>query len=280
MKYGPKHLNYLKKIYKGRHSAEITKMFNRHFKMNATEKAVKSLAKRFGIKSGYKNRTSWNKKFCEKHIHYLKKTVPNTDYKIVTKLFNEKYGFNLSVENLRGLCKRKGIHNGFTGNFPKGHVPHNKGVRGVYYSGCEKGWFKKGHVPRNYMPVGSERVTADGYVEIKVSDTAMPVQRRWKAKHIIIWEKKYGKVPEGHCLIFLDGNKLNITLNNLMMISFPVRAVMCHLKYFTDNKIKTKTNLRLAQLKVALANRKRELSARQRRKKYKGGRKWKLKRSS
>jgi hypothetical protein len=260
--YTSKHLNYLKRIYKGRHSAESTKMFNKRFKTNATIKAVKSLAKRYGFKSGYKNTTSWNKMVFEKHIRFLKKIVPNTDYKIVTKLFNEKFRFNLSVENLRALCKRKNIHNGFTGVFSKGHIPHNKGIRGIYYPGCEKGWFKKNHVPWDYMPVGSERVRTDGYVDVKISDTAMPVQRRWKAKHVIIWEKKYGKVPEGHCLIFLDGNKLNIKLNNLMMITFQVRAVMCKLKYFTDDREKTKTNLRLAQLKVALANRKRELSAR------------------
>jgi hypothetical protein len=256
--YTPEHLNYLKRIYKGHHSAESTKMFNRRFKLNATRKAVTSLAKRYGFKSGYKNRTGWNKMYFEKHIRYLKKIVPNTDYKIVTKLFNEKFGFNLSVNSLRSLCKRIGVHNGFTGHFPKGHVPQNKGVRGVYYPGCEKGWFKKGNVPWDYMPVGSERVTTDGYVEVKVSDTAMPVQRRWKGKHKILWEKKHGKIPKGHCLIFLDGNKQNVTLDNLMMVSHPVRYVMCHLNYFTDDIEKTKTYVRLAQLKVALANRKRE----------------------
>jgi hypothetical protein len=258
--YTSEHLNYLKKIYIGRHSNEAAEMFNRRFKMNATPKAIKALARRYGFKSGYKNTTSWNKKYFEEHIRYLKKIVPNTDYKIVTKLFNQKFGLNITVEQLRGLLKRKGLHNGFTGFFPKGHVPANKGVKGVYYPGCEKGWYKKGHVPWDYMPVGSERMNSNGYIDVKVSDTAKPVQRRWKAKHVILWEKAHGKVPQGHCVIFLDGNRRNITLNNLEMISMPVRAVMCHLNYFTNNMKITKTCIALAKFKVVLANRKRELS--------------------
>jgi len=255
--YTPKHLNYLKKIYMGRHSDEAAKMFNRRFKMNATPKAIKSLAKRYGFKSGYKNTTSWNKMFFDEHIRFLKKIVPNTDYKVVVKLFNQKFGFNITKEQLRNLLKRKGVHNGFTGFFLKGHVPANKGVKGVYYPGSEKTWFKKGHVPWDYMPVGAERINGGGYVEVKISDTAMPVQRRWKLKHIILWEKEHGKVPPCHCVIFLDGNRQNITLNNLEMISMPVRAVMCRRKYFTNNREETKTCLMLAQLKVSIATAKR-----------------------
>jgi hypothetical protein len=223
MKYAPEHLNYL---------------------------------------SGYKNKTSWNKKYYEKHIRFLKKILPGTDYKAVTELFNKKFSFNITAEKLKALCQRAGLKNGLSGRFPKGHVPQNKGVKGVWNPGSEKTWFKKGHKNINEKPVGSERTNADGYVEVKVSDTVVPRQRRWKAKHVILWEKKHGKVPKGHCLVFLDGDRQNITLDNLMMISFPVRAVMCHLKYFTGDKEKTKTNITLARMKVALADRKRELLAR------------------
>jgi len=38
-------------------------------------------------------------------------------------------------------------------------------------------------------------------------------------KGISIWEKEYGKIPEGYCLIYKDGNKKNLDLNNLMLIS-------------------------------------------------------------
>lgn len=256
--YAPEHLKYLKSIYKGRHILEITKLFNKRFHLKKTAIAVKSFAKKNGLKSGYKNKTSWNIKYNEKHIRYLKEITPNTDYKTVTELFNKKFGFGITVQKLRSLCKRKGVRNGFTGFFPKGHVPANKGMKGVYAPGCEKTWFKKGNVPWDYMPVGSERVTADGYVEIKISDTALPVQRRWKAKHIIVWEKARGAIPRKHNVIFLDGNRKNITLDNLMLVSAGVHAVMNRNKYYTNDKEETKKNLTFALLKVALANKKRE----------------------
>ena len=256
--YTAKHLKYLKSIYKGRHILETTKLFNKRFRMRVTPAALKTYAQRFGLRSGYKPGSDWNKKYYEKHIRFLKKNVPGRHYSETVKIFNKRFGFTITARQLASLCKRVGIQTGFTGYFPKGHVPHNKGIKGVYYPGCEKGWFKKGDVPWDYMPVGTERVNADGYVDIKITDTAMPVQRRWKAKHIILWEKEHGKVPRGHCVIFLDGNKKNITLNNLMMVSRQVHAVMCHLNYFTKDRERTRANCTLAQLKVAIGDRKRE----------------------
>ena len=44
------------------------------------------------------------------------------------------------------------------------------GKKGICADGCERTWFKKGHIPANYRPVGSERVNADGYIEVKVAD--------------------------------------------------------------------------------------------------------------
>ena len=82
--------------------------------------------------------------------------------------------------------------------------------------------FKKGHrggkALEKYQPIGTERLSKDGYLERKVNDD-MPLQRRWRAVHILLWESVNGVLPKNHCLIFRDGNKANITLDNLELIT-------------------------------------------------------------
>ena len=41
----------------------------------------------------------------------------------------------------------------------------------------------------------------------------------WRPKSYVVWEAANGPVPEGHVLIFLDGNGLNCDLSNIMCVS-------------------------------------------------------------
>lgn len=129
--------------------------------------------------------------------------------------------YDVSQVNLTALCKRKGWLTGRTGCFAKGHVPVNKGQKGYIAPGCEKGWFRKGErrgvAVRLYQPIGTERVSKDGYVERKINDD-LPLQARWRAVHLIRWEEANGPLPEGHCLKCLDGNKANTAPDNWLAI--------------------------------------------------------------
>jgi len=84
------------------------------------------------------------------------------------------------------------------------------------------GSFKKGQVPATVKPIGSERICPkDGYMLVKIAEQNPYTghKTRYKAKHIVVWEKANGKIPEGHVLMFLDGDKLNCSLSNLICIS-------------------------------------------------------------
>jgi hypothetical protein len=196
------------------------------------------------------------RKYLDVHLDYLRKIVPGTPYKIVLEKFNKRFGFSIDLKALRGLCKRRKIQNGLTGCFPQGHVPFNKGRKGYCAPGCEKGWFKKGGKPPNTMPLGSERITADGYVEVKISEKSGPPNNRWKGKHILIWEKEHGPVPKGYVVIFLDGDRRNFNLNNLLMISRAEHGYMCHNRLFSENNQLTTLGHDMAALKVAVSQRK------------------------
>jgi hypothetical protein len=87
--------------------------------------------------------------------------------------------------------------------------------------GGEETQFKKGNRPHNYKPVGTERVNGEGYVDVKVADP-----NKWRSKHILIWEKENGPVPKGHVIIFGDGNRLNLELDNLILVSRKQLAIL------------------------------------------------------
>lgn len=141
---------------------------------------------------------------------YLRRDTPRRE---LHAAFVEWFGrHDVTLVHLNSLCKRRGWMTGRTGCFPRGNRPHNAGQKGFCPPGCEKGWFRKGErrgvAARLYKPVGTERLCEDGYLERKIHD-GMPLQSRWRAVHLIEWEKANGRLPEGHCLKCLDGDRLN-----------------------------------------------------------------------
>ncbi len=81
--------------------------------------------------------------------------------------------------------------------------------------------FKKGQDPHNVLPIGSERISKDGYVEIKVRHVKGDRfnNKNYEFKHKIIYEKNHGPIPEGMMVVFNDGDKLNFAPENLLAIT-------------------------------------------------------------
>lgn len=69
---------------------------------------------------------------------------------------------------------------------------------------------------RSGMSIGTE-VIEGGYLFIKI--TNFGGKSDWRQKHLLIWEEKNGPVPPDHIVLFIDGNKSNIEINNLECIS-------------------------------------------------------------
>lgn len=111
---------------------------------------------------------------------------------------------------------------GMSSRFVKGQVSWNKGMHYTPGGRCASGWFKKGVrqgvAVRLYKPIGTLRVTKDGYLSRKVND-GMPLQRRWKLEHVRLWEEANGPVPKGYAVKILNGQKQDVRLENLALIS-------------------------------------------------------------
>lgn len=155
-------------------------------------------------------------RWTDEEKEFLKQNVEGTPIHELTKMFNAEFNTDLRYEQVRGTVKRMKLRCGVTTQFKKGHITWNKGVP-IYNKKCEKTQFKKGHVPKTYLPVGAVRINKDGYKMIKVSDEG-GYSDRWKLKHRVMWERENGKIPHGYNLMFLDGNKLNDSIDNLILI--------------------------------------------------------------
>lgn len=128
----------------------------------------------------------------------------------LTVAFNAEFGRNLTLENIKSKCTREGWHTGRSGQFEKGNVPHpNAGTKTANRTS-----FRDGNKPHNQLPVGSERVNVEGYIEVK---TAEP--RTWSLKHRVVWERFNGPIDSDINIRFLDNNPKNCNISNLEAVS-------------------------------------------------------------
>lgn len=128
---------------------------------------------------------------------------------------------DVNLDAIKALCSRKGWNSGRDGRFPKGIIPANKGKTMPFNAASAATQFKKGYRGGKarllYKPIGTERLSKEGYVERKIHD-GMPFQRRWRGLHLLNWEAINGPVPKGHCLKSLDGNKANTDPSNWELV--------------------------------------------------------------
>lgn len=143
--------------------------------------------------------------FLEKHF----KLPIDKIYRKATSLKIKKTDEYIKIKQIAWVetIKKHGISH----RFNKGQEPWNKGVSG--YMGANKTSFRKGNLPKNFVEVGSERLDKDGYTLIKIENP-----NKWKLKHRKIWEDNFGEIPKSHSVIFLDGNRTNFDLFNLILV--------------------------------------------------------------
>jgi hypothetical protein len=118
------------------------------------------------------------------------------------------------------------LKHGVKTRFSKGTQAHNKGKRQCEFMSKESiekskaTRFKKRQKPHNTKPIGYERITRDGYTEVKTQNLSGAGQfKNFKLKHRLVYEMHYGKLPEGFVVKFRDGNKQNFAIENLYAIS-------------------------------------------------------------
>jgi len=153
------------------------------------------------------------RKYSEEDCRFLADVIPGKSYNEIISLYNAAFDNPLTKLQLKGFIANHGVKTGPPSRYVKGHTPNNKGQHGPQY-GYKPTYFKKGNISGKYLPVGSTRVNAHGHIKIKVADP-----NKWRMAHVLLWEASNGPIPKGYTLIFGDGNKQNITMENLVLVS-------------------------------------------------------------
>ncbi len=259
--YEPHHLRFLELGYPLMGVADLTRVFNKKFRMYRSQEQIRATLTRnkitCGRKTGALNRGKL-RIFTRDQDLYLREAYKSKTLVEIAEDMNAHFGLSLTADQLKSYCGNHKIHSGRTGCFEKGHRSWNAGTKGAGLTGPNSGSFKKGSVPPNRKPLGSERIdTKDGYIYIKVAETdpytGFPT--RYKLKHHHVWEQYYGPIPDGKIVTFIDGNKLNCAIDNLEMITLAENAVLNKLgvRYAPDDMRPAVKNL------VKLTMRAREL---------------------
>ena len=243
----------------GRTAQELADMTNAAFGTDFTASSMKSYKQNHKLKSGTLRglpKGKPTKLYPAEVIAYIRDHYQGTGHAAMAEQLREMFGRVYTTGQIKAYYARNKLDSGLTGRFEKDHIPFNKGQKGYVAPGCEKGWFKKGSQPWDTVPVGTVVTKTDGYLWKKIDDKTGSWLRNWKQLHLLIWEDAHGPVPEGHRVIFKDGNKQNCVLDNLAMVTLAENAVMnnCGLRF--TNAAHTETGILIAKIKIAAGKRK------------------------
>lgn len=219
-KYTEDQMAYLEVGYKTMNVRDLTKAFNYHFDQDRTEVAIKSKLIKSGISCGREPKDRLVNRirlFTETQKLFIRENYKGRSIADMTRLFNDYFKTNITEKQITAFVQNNGITSGRTGRFKKGQLPWNNGTKGL--TGANKTSFRKGCIPPKIKPLGAERDGKDGYRLIKVLDKNGKQRRRFKPKHVHIWEQVHGPVPEGYVIAFKDSNIRNFDINNLVMVS-------------------------------------------------------------
>jgi len=166
----------------------------------------------------------------------------------ILEIFIDKYGVGVTKKSIKGIMYRNNFKNhmqGYETRLKKGHKTWNKGKKGLQLGG-EEGWFKKGNLPPSHKPVGSESII-EGVILVKIEEP-----NTWRKKHHHIWEQAYGQISKGMVLRFKDGDKSNVTIDNLFIVSRRVCTSVVRRGIGNDDPDLNKTMHNVAELELAI----------------------------
>lgn len=117
---------------------------------------------------------------------------------------------------------------------------------------------------RPASPVGSERVTKDGRVLVKVREHADVPQSKdnWEFAHHIAYREAYGEIPDGWMVMLADHDPRNLDPANLVACPKDVIGVMNELGYSWHDRESLLACIAAARLKRGIASAERRVTRR------------------
>lgn len=159
-------------------------------------------------------RNKYSKEFEEE----MRSLAPTNELTRLWWVARQKYAYFITREQLRQFLSKREIRY-------KGYNPNKAKAMG------------------DKIPIGTEYIKPDGMVLVKVKPN------KWKYKQRYIYEQ-YHKVelPKDIMVVFLDGDRTNFDINNLMAVSTPEYNCIKNKDLLSKNGMATKTAILGARL--------------------------------
>ena len=133
-----------------------------------------------------------------------------------------RLGLHKSPAFMRHRHGAHAVEVGRATRFQPGQVSWNKGAHYQPGGRAVETQFKPGNRPHGWVPIGSYRVNADGYLDRKITDDGRG-PRDWCAVHRLTWIEAHGMPPAGHVVVFRPGKRTTdlaaITLDALELVT-------------------------------------------------------------
>lgn len=216
---------WLAEAYPGMPDAQLIDAFERRFGWRLSPSALATWASRRGLRKDARS-VRWREH--PEYDAFLREYVPGHSDAETAAEFMRRFGACASVSQVKNRKHALGLRSGTVGGrFRPGQPGWNKGMRQAEFmspEGLERvrgTQFRKGSMPANATdkPIGYERVTKDGYVEVKVAErpSSPDCNDNFRAKQRLVWEQANGRaLGPGEMVVFADGDKRNFDPGNLV----------------------------------------------------------------
>ena len=234
---------------------EMREMVNEKFGCELSAETIKGFY--FRNKLPFNPKYRHNRILTDEQAKCMITLIPGRMAAEVAEIMNEKYGLSLTPAQIRGWKKNHKVPGGYSTRFRPGVQAWNKGKKWQDFmteegmKNSRKYLFSAGNVPKNRKELGAVYERSDGYLWIKVQDGHL--NKNWKQLHRYLWELENGPIPDGHMLIFLDGNRYNCNLDNLSLVTNGELAVINQKFGMTHDKEVNEAIVAASRLKLKIS---------------------------
>lgn len=251
---------WLRRRYPHAGNAELLREFEAAFGWAPTPSGLASWASDRGLRKASR-RVDWAGR--PEYDRFLRGFIPGHTEPEIIDAFERRFGIRLTTAQVGNRKAALGVRSGTSGGrFEHGHVPANKGrtwdEMGIGADARDRmraGQFKPGNLPWTTRPVGDERATNDGYIEVHVAQARRErANDQWVLKQRLVWERANGRELEPYeMVLFADGDRANFDPGNLVAVTMAEHAVICRLGLAYSDRETLLTAVRIARLKMAAA---------------------------
>lgn len=243
----------LREMYQTESNEEIARVLNERYGHRRTRCSVDLRAQVLGVKKNSNYVRKMPRPFwTDERIEWFKAFVPGHTEPEISAEHERIFGTPLTESQIGNAKKKLGVKSGTHGGcFKKGQEPPNKGktwdemgFSPELQARMRESCFKKGVVNNHrkgwIKPLGYERVSKDGYIEVKVFDSDVHgiqprepgnFNRNYRFKHHVVWEEANGTpVPPHTMIVFADRDIRNFDPDNLVAVPRSIWSVINILK--------------------------------------------------